>query len=293
MSSERFGLSCALALPLKNHFEIDYGRLTAHARRCLDGGCSSITVFGTTGEGASVSLAERRQILDALLAAQVNLRQQVFGGVTAASVGDAVEQALLLGERGCRGVLLAPPFYFKNVSEEGLYAWFSQVFARITGKVGDIILYNIPGVTEIELPVGLIGRLKSAFPDVVKGVKDSGTDWTYTEKLLRTHDDLLILIGNERHLAAGVRLGTAGAISGLANLCPHTLLEQLETAEEDSRIVELASELHNFPFIPAVKSLLSQIHGDPAWLNVRPPLTALLEEERARLSKACSNLLLT
>jgi 4-hydroxy-tetrahydrodipicolinate synthase len=128
---------------------------------------------------------------------------------------------------------------------------------------------------------------------VVKGVKDSGTDWTYTEKLLRTHDDLLILIGNERHLAAGVGLGAQGAISGLANLCPHILLEQLETAEENSRIAELISEMRNFPFIPAVKSLLSQIHSDPAWLNVRPPLTALSEAERARLNKACGDLLFT
>ena len=285
-SSKRFGLSCALALPLRDHFGIDYARLKTHARRCLEAGCSSVTVFGTTGEGTSVSLAEREKILDALLAAGINLRHQVLGGVAAASVGDAVEQARVLIDRDCRGVLLAPPFYFKDVTDEGLYGWFSQVFERIGQPAQDIILYHIPSVTEVALSVSLISRLKAAFPYVVKGVKDSGSDWAYTENLLRAHDDLLILIGNERHLASGVRLGAQGAISGLANLCPEILLKLIETGEEDSRIVALVIEILKFPFTPAVKALLAHRQKDPAWLNVRPPLETLSEAEAARLAHA-------
>jgi 4-hydroxy-tetrahydrodipicolinate synthase len=277
-------------LPLRDHFNIDYVRLKTHARRCLEAGCSSVTVFGTTGEGASVSLAEREKILDALLAAGINLRNQVLGGVAAASVGDAVEQARVLIDRDCRGVLLAPPFYFKNVTDEGLYGWFSQVFETIGHRAQDIILYHIPSVTEVALSVSLISRLKAAFPNVVKGVKDSGSDWAYTENLLRTHDDLLILIGNERHLATGVRLGAQGAISGLANLCPEILLKLIETGEEDSRLVALVIEILKFPFTAAVKALLAHRQKDPAWLNVRPPLEALSEAEAARLAHACNGI---
>jgi len=285
-SAKRFGLSCALALPLRDQFNIDYVRLKTHARRCLEAGCSSVTVFGTTGEGASVSLAEREKILDALLAAGINLRNQVLGGVAAASVGDAVEQARVLIDRDCRAVLLAPPFYFKNVTDEGLYGWFSQVFETIGQRAQDIILYHIPSVTEVALSVGLISRLKAAFPNLVKGVKDSGSDWAYTENLLRAHNDLLILIGNERHLASGVRLGAQGAILGLANLCPEILLKLIETGEEDSRIVALVIEILKFPFTPAVKALLAHRQKDPAWLYVRPPLEALSEAEAARLAQA-------
>jgi 4-hydroxy-tetrahydrodipicolinate synthase len=285
-SATRFGLSCALALPLKDHFEIDYDRLKTHARRCLEAGCSSVTVFGTTGEGPSLSLAERERILDALSAAGINLRQQVLGGVAAASVGDAVEQAALLIDRECRGVLLAPPFYFKNVTDEGLYRWFSHVFETIGHRAQEIILYNIPPVTEVTLSVSLISRLREAFPNVVKGVKDSGNDWAYTENLLRIRDDLLILIGNERHLAAGVRLGAQGAISGLANLCPEILLKLIATGKEDSRLVELVVEILKFPFTPAVKALLAHRQKDSAWLTVRPPLEALSEAEAARLAGA-------
>jgi 4-hydroxy-tetrahydrodipicolinate synthase len=93
------------------------------------------------------------------------------------------------------------------------------------------------------------------------------------------------LIGNERHIAGGVRLGAQGAISGLANLCPEILLKLIETGEENSQIVALAIEILKFPFTPAVKALLAHRQKDPAWLNVRPPLEALSEAEAARLAQ--------
>lgn len=286
MQSERFGLSCALALPLKDQFEIDHARLIAHAQGCLENGCSSVTIFGTTGEGASVSLTERKRILEVLAAAGISLSEQVIGGVASGSTGDAVEQTLTLMDRDCRGVLLAPPFYFKNVSEEGLYNWFSRVFRELGERAHDIILYNIPSVTQVQLSVDLVRRLKATFPGVVTGVKDSGSDWTFTENLLRTRGDLLILIGNERYLADGSRLGAQGAISGLANLCPQILLEQMETGRDDSRITQLADEILNFSFVPAVKALLAQLKRDRAWSNVRPPLIPLSEDEAGCLLRA-------
>jgi 4-hydroxy-tetrahydrodipicolinate synthase len=182
----RFGLSCALALPVHQDSSIDFLRLTVHASRSLKAGCSSVTVFGITGEGASVSLSEREQVLGALLEAGISLRPHVIGGVTAVAVDDAGDQARMLIDRDCRGVLLAPPFHFKNVTDEGLYRWFSQVFEKIGKRARDIFLYHIPSVTQASLSIELIGRLKAAIPEVVLGVKDSGGDWAYTEKLLRT-----------------------------------------------------------------------------------------------------------
>jgi 4-hydroxy-tetrahydrodipicolinate synthase len=279
-----FGLSCALALPVHQDSSIDFLRLTAHASRSLEAGCSSVTVFGTTGEGASVSLSEREQVLGALLDAGVSLRLHVIGGVTAAAVGDAVDQARMLIDRDCRGVLLAPPFYFKNVTDEGLYRWFSQVFEKIGKRARDIFLYHIPSVTQAPLSIELIGRLKATFPEVVVGVKDSGGDWAYTEKLLRIHGDLTLLIGDERHLAAGLRLGAQGAISGLANVHSERLLKLIETAQDDPSVIELVNEILKFPVTPAVKALIAYRQTDPAWLNVRAPLIALTEAEAAHLA---------
>jgi 4-hydroxy-tetrahydrodipicolinate synthase len=280
-----FGLSCALALPVHQDSSIDFPRLTVHARRSLEAGCSSVTVFGTTGEGASVSLSEREQILGALSEAGIPLRQHVIGGATATAVGDAVNQARMLIDRDCRSVLLAPPFYFKNVRDEGLYRWFSQVFEKIGARARDVLLYHIPSVTQAPLSIELIGRLKAAFPEVVMGVKDSGGDWAYTEKLLRAHGDLILLIGDERHLAAGVRLGAQGAISGLANVHPERLLKLIEAGQDDLPIIELVDEILRFPVTPAVKALIACRQDDRAWLNVRAPLVSLTEAEAARLAE--------
>lgn len=285
-SSDQFGLSCALALPIDDDLAIDYHRLLAHARSCLDAGCSSLTVFGTTGEGASVSLPERKQILSAFLSAGIDPSRQIVGGVSATSIGDAVEQTRILNDTGCHKILLAPPFYFKGVSDEGLYEWFARVCERIAHTAVGVILYHIPSVTQVPLSIDLIGRLRTAFSEVVAGVKDSGGDWAFTERLLVNHGDLIILIGDERHLGAGVRLGAKGSISGLANICPAVLLKLIECGKEDLRISDLVTEILKYPVTPAVKALLAHCKQDSRWSNVRPPLTQLSSEEVAHLTAA-------
>jgi 4-hydroxy-tetrahydrodipicolinate synthase len=288
-TSNQFGLSCALALPLTDFFEIDFRRLIAHAHRCLASGCSSVTLFGTTGEGPSISLAEREQILTALSKTQIRM-DQVIGGVTASSIGDAVAQARLVTERGCRAALVVPPFYFKGVSEEGLYSWFSQFCEKLDEERIAVILYHIPSATATPLPIRLISRLRERFPKTIKGVKDSGSEWSYTEALLKSHKDLAILIGNECHLAAGVRLGASGAISGLANLLPEILCRVIETGKDDSRITSLASEILRFPVIPAIKVLLAYRDNDPAWATPRPPLVSLSKSDVTNLLLAYDRL---
>jgi 4-hydroxy-tetrahydrodipicolinate synthase len=285
-SKSKFGLSCALALPVNPDASIDFSRLCQHARHVLDAGCATVTVCGTTGEGASTSLQEREEILNAFVAAGIPLSEQVLGGVASAAVGDAVEQARILMERDCRGVLLAPPFYFKNVNDEGLYAWFAQVFEKLGNQARDVILYHIPSVTEAPLSVELIGRLKKAFPQVVVGVKDSGGDWAYTERLLHEHSDLTILIGDERHLAASVRLGAKGAISGLANVCPAEILPLVQYGKDSSRIIDLVSAVLKCPVTPAVKALIARQMNDDGWLNVRPPLTRVSRQQVQDLASA-------
>jgi 4-hydroxy-tetrahydrodipicolinate synthase len=285
-SSLRFGLSCALALPLNDDGSIDYRLLVTHTRSCLAGGCSSVTVFGTTGEGASISLAERAKMLGALLAAEIDPHKEIIGGIASASIGDAVEQITILSDSGCGRVLLAPPFYFKGVRQEGLYDWFARVLEKIAGNVLEVILYHIPSVTQVPLSVDLISRLRAAFPGVITGVKDSGGDWPFTESLLGAHADLSILIGDERHLAPAVRLGASGAISGLANLFPAVLLPLVERGKDDSRVADLITAILKYPVTPAVKALLSHRSQNNRWLKVRPPLVQLSDEEVKELGVA-------
>lgn len=270
----RFGLSAALTTPFGENGDIDFRRALAHARWCLDSGCSSVTLFGTTGEGASIADAERGALIDALVEGGVPA-SRIVAGVMENAAADACRQAGDALRRGCKAILLAPPSYYKNLSDDGLFAWFSAVFEGLGADARGMILYNIPSVTAVELSVDLVSRLRVAFGSIIAGVKDSSGNWAYTEKLLAAHKDIAILIGDERDLAAGVRLGGQGAISGMANLVPDRLLRIIGEGRDDAELVETVRTLLNYPVTPGVKAMLARRTGDAAWRRVRAPLVAL------------------
>lgn len=289
MLTQKFGLSVALATPFEDGGNIAIDAMIAQARRSLAAGCSSVTLFGTTGEGSSIGTQERERLLNAMLASGISPTSIVVG-VLVDSAEDAADQAGHALSKGVRNILLAPPSYFKNVSDDGLFKWFSAVFAILGDRARDIIVYNIPSVTMVPLTVSLIGRLRAAFPKVVVGVKDSSGDWPYTESLLKAHGDLVILVGDERHLAKGVRLGGQGAISGMANFVPDEVKLMAEEGRDDPRIEDFVAELLKYPVTAAVKAMVARLTGDEIWLAVRPPLVSISGEGQNQLALAFDSL---
>jgi 4-hydroxy-tetrahydrodipicolinate synthase len=288
-AAQRFGLGVALVTPFEREDNVDLARLTAHARRCLDEGCSSVTVFGTTGEGASLGTWQRASVLESLDDAGVDLRSHVFAGVAASSIEDAAAQANQLYDAGGRGILLAPPFYFKGVGDEGLFRWHASVIERCRSP-REVVVYHLPSVTSVPLSSSLVGRLKRAFPGVVTAVKDSSGDWASTERLLADHPDLHILVGDERLLARAVRHGGSGAINGFANFCARALLPMVERGDEVPGIGALVDLLLKHPVTPGVKALVAHRYRDDAFLAVAPPLVAIDAAVRAELAAAFDRL---
>jgi 4-hydroxy-tetrahydrodipicolinate synthase len=282
MHRDTFGLSAALTTPFDADGQCAVETALHHAKRCLREGCASVTLFGTTGEGASVSAAERTRLLEAFRSGGI-AGDQLVACVMANAQGDAAAQAAEILRLGARGVLLAPPSYFKNVSDEGVLRWFGEVLQTLGSEARGIILYNIPSVTAVELPVATISALRTAFPKAIAGVKDSSGNWPYTERLLAEHRDLAILIGDERSLAAGVRQGAQGAISGLANILPTRLSSLIREGRDDPALGALVEAVLKHPVTPAVKALVAHRTGDAGWIRVRAPLVATPPEARATL----------
>ncbi|SCB58702.1 4-hydroxy-tetrahydrodipicolinate synthase [Rhizobium aethiopicum] len=287
--TSKFGLSVALATPFDENGNIAIEAMIAQARRCLAAGCSSVTLFGTTGEGSSIGNGERERVLTAFLGSGI-APNNIIVGVLVDAAEDAATQAGQALSLGARNILLAPPSYFKNVSDDGVFQWFSAVFALLGGKARDIIVYNLPSVTMVPLSVSLIGRLRTAFPQIVIGVKDSSGDWPYTEALLTAHSDLIILVGDERHLARAVRLGGQGAISGMANFVPRELKPMAEEGMDDARVEDFVVELLKHPVIPAVKAMVARSTSEESWIAVRPPLVSISGEAQAQLARAFDRL---
>lgn len=279
---ETFGLSAALTTPFSDNFSIDSGRMTAHAKGLLAEGCTRVTLFGTTGEGASLSQGERIAVLDAFAAADVDPARLIVG-ISATAVGQATDQALAAFDAGVDMLLVPPPFYFKGVSEEGLFAWYAALFERIGQHKPRVLLYHIPQLTDLGLPLTLVRRLKQRYGSLVLGVKDSAGHWPTTEQFLG-EKDLCTLVGDERHLAQAVRLGGQGAISGMANVFPAELAELVRTGQDNAWLNKMINSLMKLPVTPAVKSLVGLKHHAESWSRVRAPLNSVSAEEVEMLS---------
>ncbi|WP_055664681.1 dihydrodipicolinate synthase family protein [Jannaschia seosinensis] len=276
-----FGISVALLTPFDATGDVDGSRLASHAARLMQRGANGVTLFGTTGEGASVGLSERPAVLSAFRAAAIDPKR-VTMGLCATSVADTLAQAHQAHEAGIRSFLLTPPFYFEP-DAEGLYDWHAAVLAQVP-EGSRAILYHIPQVTNVPLPLPLIARLRAAFGDRVRGVKDSSGDPANARALLQMRGGLEILIGDERRLHEAARLGCAGAISGMANLHPARMSRILREAREDAALSADVGEIVARPVVPALKAALSAT--DPAWARIRPPLAPLPEAEAEALRAA-------
>ena len=287
MSKPRFGLSCAISTPFDGNGAIDMPRFLAHAKRCRADGCDSITIFGTTGEGFSVSLEERVRVIGAFKSAGFDMGREIGVGIMASSVGDAAQQCRQALKAGCKHLLLAPPFYAKGIGDDGLFAWHAELFSGLGDSARDVILYHLPSVTAVPLSLDLIERLKIAFPKIARGVKDSGGNLSHSEALAARHGDLAILIGDERHLAAIVRKGGQGAICGMANLEAKRMRALAHDGKDDPVINALVDTVVGFPVMAAIKSMIAHRTKDREWARMRPPLQALDAEQTARLVAKC------
>lgn len=287
---DRIGLNCALSSPFRADGALDLPRLVAHAKWVLEAGADGITVFGTTGEGASIGLGERYAVLGALAGAGFDLHRHVAAGVAAASEADILAQCNAAYDMNCKALLLAPPFYFSGVNDDALFRFFAGLFEKLGPRLRDVFLYHIPGMTRVSISIELTRRLAMAFPGVIIGVKDSAGDWAMTARRLAELSDFQILVGDERHLARAVQNGGAGSICGLANVTPDLLLPLANEGKDDPRIHTMVDAILAYPFMPAIKALIAAALDDPDWRIMRAPLDALSETEATTLARQIADI---
>ena len=225
------GVLAPVVTPFKPDLSPDPERLIGHCKWLRSQKCG-LAVFGTNSEANSMSAEERMTLLDALVAAGVD-PARMMPGTGCCSISETVELTAHAVKHGCAGVLMLPPFYYKNVSEEGLYRYFSEVVQRVGDPGLRIYLYHIPPVAVVGITPKLVERLLQAYPTAIAGMKDSSGDWNNTKTFLdafaetarpaptaraaRTFD---VFVGSESFLLANMRNGGVGTISATANVNP-------------------------------------------------------------------------
>lgn len=259
----------------------DPALLVDQVRRLLATGCHGVGLFGTTGEGTSLNVEERIALVETVLAAGIE-PDRLMVGTGCAALSDTVRLTKAVVERGCTRSLMLPPFYYKDVSDEGLYASFAEVIERVGEASLGIILYHFPRLSCVPITHPVIERLTAAFPGTVLGVKDSSGDAASTAGFIEAFPDLAIFAGTETLLLDALQRGGVGTISASANVNATAIRAVYDAWQggEDAaplqeRITAHRKVLQSRPMIPMLKHILSQELGEPAWRLVRPPLVSL------------------
>ena len=283
------GVLVPLLTPFNDDMTVATDLYIAHAQWLLEQGCAGLVPFGTTGEALSVGIDERIAALKALADAGIDPALMI-PGTGLSNVADTARLSRACLDLGCAAVMTLPPFYYKGVSEEGLYRHFVQLLGAI-GEDARIFLYHIPPIAIVGIPTALAARLHAEFPEQIVGIKDSSGEWENTRGLLDI-DGLVVYPGSELPLIDALELGAPGCISATANLNGGAIAQLIDAYFDGDTILvsELQQEVRRFRLliqdsapIPAQKRLLALVTGDERWANVRPPLIEMPEEQGREL----------
>jgi 4-hydroxy-tetrahydrodipicolinate synthase len=294
------GLWPALATAFTESGAVDTARTLAQARRMLAAGSDGITLFGTTGEGPALTVAERQALLQDVLADGVR-PGQVIVCTTACALGDAVTLGRHAVDLGCTRQLFMPAFYFNHPRDAGVVASVTQMVRGIGSDALRVLLYQFPSLSNVAFSHASIAALAEAHPGVVVGVKDSTGDRAHSLALVRAFPQLGTLVGAELDVAPVMQAGGAGSVNGLANLAPHLMRRVVSqpgdvSAADVTRmqgLLALLSVKPNMPFVSAYKTALAEQLGDDGWLHVRAPLSPLDNTEAQAVRTAYRALGLT
>ena len=284
MATRIRGVLAPVLTPFNHQLEPDVDRFIAHCKWLVDNR-AGLAIFGTNSEAASLSVNERIFLTDALLGAGVPA-SRLMPGTGACSLSDAVTLTRHAVENGTAGVLMVPPFYFKNVSDDGLFAYYSEVIERVGDEHLAIYLYHIPQFTQVPITLSLIERLLKRYPKNVAGAKDSSGDWNNSKAMIDTFgkDGFDVFPASESLLSKAMPIGGAGCISATLNMNPagiHAVYEQWNGAQAESlqaRADTIRKIFQAVPMIPAMKHVVAEFARDPEWRFVRPPLCQLTED---------------
>lgn len=282
------GVFCAALTPVDAAFDPDHAAFLAHCRSLLSEGCDGIALLGTTGEANSFSLAERRALLECAVAGGI-APERLLPGTGVCALTDTVGLTRHALSLGVTTVVMLPPFYYKGVSDEGVFASYSEIVQRIGDARLAIVLYHIPQMSAQPISHGVIERLLHRYPSTFVGIKDSSGDFANMTATIERFPGLAVLAGADPLLLPLLRHGGAGCITATSNLVAADLAyvfghfrdpdDDPALAAAQKRIVATRERASRYPQIASLKALLAQRTGHDGWRRLRPPLSPLAPGE--------------
>jgi len=276
--------------PFKEDLSPDPIRFSRHARWLLANGCSGLAAFGTNSEANSLSVEERMSLLEFLVEDGVP-PHSLMPGTGCCALTDSVRLTAHATQLGCAGALMLPPFYYKGVTDDGLFRNFAEIIERVGDARLRLYLYHIPPVAQVAISIPLIERLLKSYPQAIAGLKDSSGDWNNTQTMLDAFrgTGFDVFAGSEVFLLRNMQHGGVGCISATANVNPAAIhrvfacWQQADAGDLQTAISATRAVIQQYPMIPALKAIAARAYSDPGWVTVRPPLMELTEGQRVSL----------
>jgi 4-hydroxy-tetrahydrodipicolinate synthase len=286
------GVFCASATPVLADGTPDHATFAAHAEALLAEGCDGIAMLGTTGEANSFSITQRQELVDRVIAAGVDPKR-LLPGTSQTNVADTVTLTRQALDAGVQASVVLPPFYYKGVSDEGLFRFYAEVIEGVGNDALRVVLYHIPPVAQVGISLELTGRLLEAFPGIVVGVKDSSGKLDSMQAFASAFENFSVLAGADPFMLPLLRSGGAGCITSSSNLIARHLRVVFDNFHDASKSAEVDAaqarinawrDLSNaYVQLPTIKAMLAKRRGDSGWTRVRPPLVELSADEIAKV----------
>ena len=278
------GVFCAALTPVDADLRPDHARFVEHCRRLVADGCTGVAILGTTGEANSFSTGERKALLEAAIKGGLQ-PQQLLPGTGVTALTETVELTRHALSMGVDTVVMLPPFYYKDVSEEGLFAAYAETIERVGDPRLRVVLYHIPQVSALPIPFGLIERLRARYPDTVVGIKDSAGKLDNMTAMVDRFPGFAVLSGADPLMLPLLRAGGAGAITATTNLVAADLAyvyrhhaapaRAAEVEAAQARVVAMRTLASVYAQMASLKTLLAARTGHDGWRRLRPPLLSL------------------
>ncbi|MCZ2496486.1 dihydrodipicolinate synthase family protein [Xylophilus sp. Kf1] len=292
MTTRIRGVLAPVLTPFGTDLRPDVDLFIEHSRWLVDNH-AGLAIFGTNSEAASLSVGERLELTDALLAAGIPAAK-MMPGTGACAVSDAVTLTRHAVDNGAAGCLMLPPYFYKGVSDDGLFAYYAEVIERVGSDRLAVYLYHIPQMTHAPITLSLIERLLKRYPGVIAGAKDSSGDWANSKAMIDTFasQGFDVFPASESFLTQSQAIGGAGSISATVNVNPagiHALYAGWDgphASELQAKADVIRNIFMTFPMIPSMKAAVARYRDNPSWVNVRPPLTTLEAGIRQKLMEA-------
>ena len=278
------GVYAAVATPFDEDFKPDWARYASHCQWLLDHGCDGLAPLGTTGEANSIGHEMRLKIIRFLSESGLPMSRMIIG-TGSTSIDDTLKLSRAAIEGGAGGLLLLPPFYYSNPSEDGLFAYFSAIAEDLKSSRPQLFLYHIPMFSDVAITVPLVARLRDAFPGLFVGLKDSAGDFDYTLKFLKAFPGFAAFSGTEIFANRNLIAGGWGCISATANVTAPAVKHRIRGRSKNARALDAAIDhlrevIAGYGTIHGTKAYLAMLKDDPAWRRVLPPNTEFVGDPK-------------